>query len=153
MKKRLIAAAFVFIGILAAVTAVVGGFNAGEPETDCGEFIVSVNEIERLITNGDTQAALECAANLKGELSSFSPETSGGGLWIVFAASAAIISAAFGYVWFYSSPISVMTFSANSQNSSVSLFIFSLSRSESECKNISSVSRETSSHLFIITLR
>ncbi len=100
MKKRLIAAAFVFIGILAAVTAVVGGFNAGAPETDCGEFIVSVNEIERLITNGDTQAALECAANLKGELSSFSPETSGGGLWIVFAASAAIISAAFGYVWF-----------------------------------------------------
>ncbi len=102
MKKRLIAAAFVFIGILAAVTAVVGGFNAGAPETDCGEFVVSINEIERLITKGDTQAALECAANLKGELSSFSPETSGGdgGLWIVFAASAAIISAVLGYVWF-----------------------------------------------------
>lgn len=102
MKKRLIAAAVVFIVILAAVTAVISGYVGGAPKSDFGEFAVSANEIEQLIAKGDTQAALECAANLKGELSSFSPETSGsdGGLWIVFAASAAIISAALGYVWF-----------------------------------------------------
>lgn len=103
MKKRLIATALVFIGILAAVTAAISGSIGGAPESDCGKFAVSVNEIEQLIENGDTQAALECTAKLKDELSSaFSPEVSGNidCLWIIFAVSGAAISAAFVYVWF-----------------------------------------------------
>lgn len=102
MKKRLIAAAVVFISILAAVTAVISGYVGGAPKSDFGEFAVSANEIEQLIAKGDTQAALECTARLKGELSAFSPEKNdnSGCIWIVFAFSGAVISAAFVYIWF-----------------------------------------------------
>lgn len=100
MKRYLIIAAAVFIGLLAVLTAVLGG--AVRENGGCGSFAVAANEVEQLIEQGDKAAALERAGELRTALSEYTPEQTNAQscLWAVFAASAAVITAAFLYIWF-----------------------------------------------------
>ncbi len=101
MKKHLITAAIVFIGLLAVVTAVLCNASDKPPEIDFGNFTVEANEIEQLIAKGDTTAAQIRAAELKTALSEYTPESSNTAyLWGIFGICAVLILAVFLYIWF-----------------------------------------------------
>ncbi len=100
--KKCLAAALIFVLILAAITAFLSAdFN--NRQNNSGEFSVMANEIERLIEKGETEKAQSLAAELKAALSEYAPEetyTSAycGAIWTVFGVSAVLISAAFIYM-------------------------------------------------------
>lgn len=100
--KKCIAAAAVFILILAAVTALLS-LNRGEKQNDSGNLAVTANEIEQLIAKGKTAEAGKRAAELKAALTEYAPEKEDNGsylgaVWLVFGASALIIAGAFLYI-------------------------------------------------------
>lgn len=101
MKKNLITAAMVFIGLLAVLTAILCGSSHKRNE-DLGSFAVTANEIERLIANGETTAAQDLAKELKTSLSEYTPEETGDStyLWAVFATASALMIIVFLYIWF-----------------------------------------------------
>lgn len=102
MKKHLISAAVIFIGLLAVLTAVLCGMASERPQTDFGSFAVTANEIEQLIANGDTASAQTRAGELKAALSEYTPEESNSVsyIWGVFGVCSIVIMAVFVYVWF-----------------------------------------------------
>lgn len=65
MKRYLLTAAIVFIGLLAVITACLCNGADKPSEIDFGSYIVAANEIEQLITNGDTATAEIRANELK----------------------------------------------------------------------------------------
>ena len=100
--RKCIAAAAVFILILAAVTGLLCA-NAGEKQDNSGSLSVMANEIEQLIAKGETVEAGKRAAELKAALSEYSAEEKEraadfGAVWLVFGASAVIIAGAFLYI-------------------------------------------------------
>ncbi|MGN0617426.1 MAG: ATP-binding protein [Ruminiclostridium sp.] len=100
--KKCIAAATVFILILAAVTAVLS-VNTGEKQSGSGSLAVTANEIEQLIAKGETAEAGKRAAELKAALSEYDSEERDegaylGAVWLVFGASAVLIAGAFLYI-------------------------------------------------------
>ena len=100
--RKCIAAAAVFILILAAVTALLCA-NAGEKQDNSGSLSVMANEIEQLIAKGETAEAGRRTAELKATLSEYSAEEKEAGdyfgaVWLVFGASAVIIAGAFLYI-------------------------------------------------------
>ena len=100
--RKCIAAAAVFILILAAVTALLCA-NGGEKQDNSGSLSVMANEIEQLIAKGETVEAGKRAAELKAALSEYSAEEKEraadfGAVWLVFGASAVIIAGAFLYI-------------------------------------------------------
>ena len=100
--RKCIAAAAVFILILAAVTGLLCA-NAGEKQDNSGSLSVMANEIEQLIAKGETVEAGERTAELKAALSEYSAEEKEtgayfGAVWLVFGASAVIIAGAFLYI-------------------------------------------------------
>lgn len=100
--RKCIAAAAVFILILAAVTALLCA-NAGEKQDNSGSLSVMANEIEQLIAKGETVEAGKRAAELKAALSEYSVvekerAADFGAVWLVFGASAVIIAGAFLYI-------------------------------------------------------
>lgn len=100
--RKCIAAAAVFILILAAVTALLCA-NAGEKQDNSGSLSVMANEIEQLIAKGETVEAGKRAAELKAALSEYSAvekerAADFGAVWLVFGASAVIIAGAFLYI-------------------------------------------------------
>lgn len=101
MKKNLITAAMVFIGLLAVLTAILCGSSHKRNE-DLGSFAVTANEIEHLIANSETGAAQDLAKELKTSLSEYTPEETGDStyLWAVFAAASALMIIVFLYIWF-----------------------------------------------------
>ena len=97
MKKAL-TTALLFIALLAAVTAFIYSA-ADKPAADTGGFAVAANEIERLIAEGKTEAAAQCAAELRTALSGFTAESCCAAyIWVMFGACSAVIFAAFMYV-------------------------------------------------------
>ena len=101
MKRYLITAAVVFIGLLAIVTGIVANVEDKPAETDYGSFIVAANEIEQLIENGDTASAQAKTAELKTSLSEYTSENNNTGyIWVIFGACSVIIIAIFIYIWF-----------------------------------------------------
>lgn len=100
--KKCLAAALIFVLILAAITAFLSAdFN--NRQNNSGEFSVMANEIERLIEKGETEKAQSLAAELKAALSEYTPEETYtraycGAIWTVFGVSAVLISAAFIYM-------------------------------------------------------
>ena len=100
--KKCLAAALIFVLILAAITAFLSAdFN--NRQNNSGEFSVMANEIERLIEKGETEKAQSLAAELKAALSEYAPEETYtraycGAIWTVFGVSAVLISAAFIYM-------------------------------------------------------
>ena len=100
--RKCIAAAAVFILILAAVTALLCA-NGGEKQDNSGSLSVMANEIEQLIAKGETVEAGKRAAELKAALSEYSAvekerAADFGAVWLVFGASAVIIAGAFLYI-------------------------------------------------------
>ncbi|MGN0578738.1 MAG: ATP-binding protein [Ruminiclostridium sp.] len=100
--KKCIAAAAVFILILAAVTALLS-LNTGEKQDNSGSLAVTANEIEQLIAKGETAEAGKRAAELKAALSEYAPEKEDkvaylGAVWLAFGASAVFIAGAFLYI-------------------------------------------------------
>ena len=100
--RKCIAAAAVFILILAAVTALLCA-NAGEKQDNSGSLSVMANEIEQLIAKGETAEAGRRTAELKAALSEYSAvekerAADFGAVWLVFGASAVIIAGAFLYI-------------------------------------------------------
>ena len=100
--KKCIAAAAVFILILAAVTALLS-LNRGEKQDNSGSLAVTANEIEQLIAKGEIAEAGKRAAELKAALSEYSAvekerAADFGAVWLVFGASAVIIAGAFLYI-------------------------------------------------------
>ncbi|MGN0655727.1 MAG: ATP-binding protein [Ruminiclostridium sp.] len=100
--KKCIAAAAVFILILAAITAVLS-VNTGESQDNSGSLAVTANEIEQLIANGETTEAGKRAAELKAALSEYDSEERDesaylGAVWLVFGVSAVLIAGAFLYI-------------------------------------------------------
>lgn len=100
--RKCIAAAAVFILILAAVTGLLCA-NAGEKQDNSGSLSVMANEIEQLIAKGETAEAGRRTAELKAALSEYSAvekESAAdfGAVWLVFGASAVIIAGAFLYI-------------------------------------------------------
>lgn len=100
--RKCIAAAAVFILILAAVAALLCA-NAGEKQDNSGSLSVMTNEIEQLIAKGETAEAGSRTAELKAALSEYSAvekESAAdfGAVWLVFGASAVIIAGAFLYI-------------------------------------------------------
>ena len=100
--RKCIAAAAVFILILAAVTALLCA-NGGEKQDNSGSLSVMANEIEQLIAKGETVEAGKRAAELKAALSEYSVvekerAADFGAVWLVFGASAVIIAGAFLYI-------------------------------------------------------
>ncbi len=100
--RKCIAAAAVFILILAAVTALLS-LNTGEKQDNSGNLAVTANEIEQLIANGETAEAGKRAAELKAALSEYDSEERDegaylGAVWLVFGASAVLIAGAFLYI-------------------------------------------------------
>lgn len=100
--RKCIAAAAVFILILAAVTALLCA-NAGEKQDNSGSLSVMANGIEQLIAKGETVEAGKRAAELKAALSEYSAvekerAADFGAVWLVFGASAVIIAGAFLYI-------------------------------------------------------
>lgn len=100
--KKCVAAAAVFILILAAVTAIFSA-NSVKRQDNSGSFAVIANEIEQLIAKGDTAEAEIRAAELKAALSEYTPEKEDkgayfGAVWLVFGTSALIIAGAFLYI-------------------------------------------------------
>ena len=100
--RKCIAAAAVFILILAAVTALLCA-NAGEKQDNSGSLSVMANEIEQLIAKGETTEAGRRTAELKAALSEYSAvekerAADFGAVWLVFGASAVIIAGAFLYI-------------------------------------------------------
>ncbi len=102
MKRYLITAAAIFIGLLAAVTAVLCNAADNTTEVDFGSYIVAANEIEQLIASGDTETAQSRANELKAALSAYTPESgvSTSYLWWIFSVCSAIIIIIFLYIWF-----------------------------------------------------
>lgn len=101
MKKYLIAAAVLFIGLLAAITAVLSNMTNEPPEVDFGSFIVAANETEQLIKNGDIVGAETAVVELKNALSAYTPERSNTApVWWIFTACSVLIAAVFIYIWF-----------------------------------------------------
>ncbi len=102
MKKYLIVAAVVFIGLLAVVTAVLCSAADKPPEVNFGSYVVSANEIEQLIANGDTATAQIRAAELKTALSEYVPQSDSNTayLWGVFSVGTILIITVFLYIWF-----------------------------------------------------
>ncbi len=101
MKKYLITAAAVFIGLLAIATAVLVNAANKPPEVDFGSYIVSANEIEQLIASGETEEAAKIAAELKISLSEYTPENNNTDyLWWVSGGCSMLIIAVFTYIWF-----------------------------------------------------
>lgn len=97
MKKALMTA-LLFIVLLAAVTAFIYSA-ADKPAADTGGFAVAANEIERLIAEGNDEAAAQCAAELRTALSGFTAESGCAAyIWVMFGACSAVIFAAFMYV-------------------------------------------------------
>lgn len=101
MRKKLITAAVLFIGLLAAITAVLCGAD-NQDKANVGNFAVAANEIEQLIAGGNTAEAQSRAAELKTALSEYTPESgsSTAQLWAVFGISSAFIISVFLYIWF-----------------------------------------------------
>lgn len=100
--RKCIAAATVFILILAAVAAVLS-VNAGEKQNGSGSLAVTANEIEQLIAKGETAEAGKRAAELKAALSEYDSEKEDNGsylgaVWLVFGVSAVLIAGAFLYI-------------------------------------------------------
>lgn len=100
--RKCIAAAAVFILILAAVTGLLCA-NAGEKQDNSGSLSVMANEIEQLIAKGEAAEAGRRAAELKAALSEYSAvekerASDFGAVWLVFGASAVIIAGAFLYI-------------------------------------------------------
>ncbi len=102
MKKYLITAAVLFIGLLAVLTAVICKTAGGQPETDLGSLTVAVNEIEQLVANGDTETAQIRANELKTALSQYTweNESNTAYLWVIFGACSVMIIIVFLYIWF-----------------------------------------------------
>ncbi|MBR3900171.1 MAG: HAMP domain-containing histidine kinase [Ruminococcus sp.] len=102
MKRYLLTAAIVFIGLLAVITACLCDGADMPSEIDFGSYIVAANEIEQLITNGDTAAAEIRANELKTALSEYTPDDNKSTpfLWINFGVCAIFISSVFMYIWF-----------------------------------------------------
>lgn len=100
--RKCIAAAAVFILILAAVTGLLCA-NGGEKQDNSGSLSVMANEIEQLIAKGETTEAGRRTAELKAALSEYSAvekerAADFGAVWLVFGASAVIIAGAFLYI-------------------------------------------------------
>ena len=102
MKRYLITAAVVFIGLLAVITALLCNAANKPPEVDFGSYIVAANEIEQLIADGDTATAQIRASELKIALTDYVPENSNSSsyLWGIFGVGALLIIAVFTYIWF-----------------------------------------------------
>lgn len=102
MKKYLITAAAVFIGLLAVITALICDLESKKPETELGGYAVAVNEIEQLLEKGDTAQAKLRAEELKTTLMENAPEKENSTiyLWCISGVGAAVIIAAFVYIWF-----------------------------------------------------
>ncbi len=102
MKRYLITAAVVFIGLLAVITALLCNAANKPPEVNFGSYIVAANEIEQLIADGDTATAQIRAAELKIALTDYVPENSNSSsyLWGIFGVGALLIIAVFTYIWF-----------------------------------------------------
>ena len=101
MKKSIITAFVIFSALLAAVTAVL--CNAYEnTQTAPREYAVDINEIEQLVTKGDTEAALVKSGELKSELSESSSDNddTAAYMWTLAAVCTAVVAAAFVYIWF-----------------------------------------------------
>ena len=102
MKRYLITAAIVFVGLLAVITACLCSAADISSQIDLGSYIVAANEIEQLIADGNTEKAAECAVELKKELSEYAPpnEKTSDYLWKTFSISSAVIVSVFIYIWF-----------------------------------------------------
>lgn len=102
MKKYLITAAAVFILTLAAITLVLWNVAEQHSGADTGACIVTVNEIEHLIADGDMQNVLSKTQALKTMLAEQPAAENAVNiyLWIIFGVSAAIIIAVLVYIWF-----------------------------------------------------
>lgn len=102
MKKYLITAAAIFIGLLAVAAAWLCSAANEPPEADFGDYIVAVNEIEQLISDGNTAAAQLCANELKTALTEFTDKSSSDTayIWGIFGICSALIIAVFLYIWF-----------------------------------------------------
>lgn len=101
MKKYLITAAVLFIGLLAVMTEVLVNIANEPPEIDFGSFIVTANEAEQLIKSGDIKAAETAIAEMKTALTSYTPESSSTVLlWGIFAVCSVLIITVFIYIWF-----------------------------------------------------
>ncbi|MGN1421828.1 MAG: sensor histidine kinase [Oscillospiraceae bacterium] len=96
--KKAVMTALLFIILLAAATAFICGA-AEKPDFDTGSLAVAANEIEQLISEGKTEAAAQCAAELREALSGFNAESGCAVyLWVMFGVCSAVIFAAFLYV-------------------------------------------------------
>ncbi len=101
MKRYLITAAVIFIGVLAVATAVLCNAAEKPPEVDFGTYAVTANEIEQLIADGDNEAAEIRAKELKTALSEYAPESSDNSyLWGIFGVCSVLIIVVFLYIWF-----------------------------------------------------
>jgi len=102
MKKYLITAVIIFIGVLAVITALLCSAADKPPEINFGSYVVATNEIEQLIADGNTEEAQIRAYELKTALSEYTPESNNNTayLWIIFGTCSALIIAVFLYIWF-----------------------------------------------------
>lgn len=102
MKKYLITAVVIFIGLLAVATAVLCNAAEKPSEVNFGSYVVAANEIEQLIADGDTEAAEIRANELKSALSGYVPESSNNSayLWGIFGVCSTLIIVVFLYIWF-----------------------------------------------------
>lgn len=102
MKRYLITAAVIFIGILAVITAIICNISDKPPEVNFGSYAVAVNEIEQLIASGDTEEAQIRASELKTALSEYTPDNDSNTayLWGISGISSVLIIIVFIYVWF-----------------------------------------------------
>lgn len=102
MKRYLITAVVIFIGLLAVATTVLCNTAEKPTEVDFGSYAVAANEIEQLIADGDTETAQIRAAELKTALSDYSAKSNSNTayLWWVFGISSSLIIVVFLYVWF-----------------------------------------------------
>ena len=102
MKKYLITAVVIFIGLLAVATAVLCNAAEKPPEVNFGSCVVAANEIEQLIADGDTAMAQIRANELKSALAGYVPESSNNSayLWGIFGVCSTLIIVVFIYIWF-----------------------------------------------------
>ena len=102
MKKYLITAVVIFIGLLAVATAVLCNVAEKPSEVNFGSYVVAANEIEQLIADGDTAMAQIRANELKSALAGYVPESSNNSayLWGIFGVCSTLIIVVFIYIWF-----------------------------------------------------
>ena len=100
MKKYIISAVIIFISLLAVFTAVIYNFESKNSEVDLGSFAVSVNEIEQLILQGDSETALLKTDGLKTALAEYEAQKNNNIYFWFFLGISVLIIAVFAYIWF-----------------------------------------------------